>query len=543
MAFGSVKARGAYRMWKEKRLTKEAQIFYEQGEYRSAALKAQRVLMMNPSNLEASRIMAEVLEAARVRESILWRRRLTELTPDDPQQRYAWASSALSFGEASMAVQALGSFPKAARETAAYHSLAGSIAMVQGKVELAEQHYAEALRLEPDKKQRQLDLANVELQDADPKIRQRAEATLSRFLADKEKRVDALRMLTVDAARTARMEKALDLATKLQEDPNAKFSDHLIHLNLLHAASNKRFATKLQELQGRAKEKPEELFDLLSWMNGNRTALLALNWAKSLPEKITSEPPAPLAIGESYTILSDWDGLKRYTEHGSWGVIDFGRCALLALAHRKQGEEFKSKSQWINATRSAQKRPDALIALARLASAWSWETEAEELLWDIANGNFPPEWVLTALHKIYAQRRDSHGLYRLLKRELALNPKDPHATNQVIYASLLLSDNTERANDKAAALYKNHPDDITIATTYALALHFQRKNEEALQVMERFKDSDLRNPDVAVYYALLLTATGQNEKAREYFKLGENSPLLPEEQKMVNQAQALLNAP
>ena len=467
--FASLKARRFYHSWKENRFIEEARAFYAAGDYRSAALNAQRVLQMNASNLDASSIMAEVLEAARVRESILWRRRLTELNPKDPKQRVAWASSALSFGEASMAVRALGTFSESARKTAAYHSLAGSIAMAQGKVAEAEARYTEAEKLEPDKPQRKLDLANVQLQSPDAKVRKNAEATLQQFLNDDEWSLQARRILTVDAVRNGRMGKALELATELQADPKATFSDHLIYLNLLHITSDPTFASTLQDLQQRAKDKPEELFDLISWMNANNSALVAITWVKELPKEVRAHAPVPLVVGESYTTLADWPGLHAFTSGDTWGDMDFGRCALLSLAYRKQGDDLNSKTQWINAMRAAQKRPDALIALARLSSAWGWENETEDLLWQIAGGTFPPEWVFGALRKIYAQRHDSRGLYRLLKRELQINPTDPQARNRVAFMSLLLGDNIENASKTAQELYTQDPENRPIASTYAFS--------------------------------------------------------------------------
>jgi predicted Zn-dependent protease len=538
----SQKARHFYRDWKEKRFIEEARASFEAGDYRSAALKAQRALQLNVSNLEASSIMAQVLEEARARESILWRRRLTELNPDDPEQRLAWASSALSFGEASIAVQALATFTESSKNTAAYHSLAGSLAMAQGKVADAEAHYAEAAKLQPDKPKRKIELANVQLQSSDAKVRENAEATLRNFLGDENWRVQARRILTVDAARNGRVLKARELATELQADPKAAFSDRIVFLNLLHITSNPKFATTLQDLQERAKENPEELFDLISWMNSNKLALVAIDWINQLPKDVRSQPPVPLAVGESFATLSDWPGLQALTNGDTWGDMEFSRCALLSLAYRKQGDELNSKNQWINALRAAQKRPEAIVALARLSSAWGWENETRELLWQIANGTFPPEWVLRALQKTYTKEHDSRGLYRLLKRELALNPTNPQARNSVALMSLLLGENLENASKTAQELYTNNPENRVITVTYAFSLHLRKRNKEALDVMNQLKES-LRDPDIAVYYALMLASAGETDKAREFFKLGETSDLLPEERAMVNQAQALLNAP
>jgi Flp pilus assembly protein TadD len=540
---GSIQARKVYRQWKVKRLVEEARSSFSEGEYREAALTAQRVLQLSATNVEASRIMAEVLESARIRESILWRRRLTELNPDDPRQRMAWASSALSFGEATMAVQALGSFTPTMQNTSAYHALAGSIAMAGGKIAEAEAHFAEAAKLEPDNPQRRLDLAGAQLQSTDTKVREKAESGLLEMAKDPGWQLEALRILANDATRLGRMQQATDLAEQLAALPTAKFSDQLIYLNQMRIIASPDFPKQLAKLQEQALAKPEELFLLISWMNANDSALLAMTWSKELAADTLLKPPVPLALGESHTILRDWAGLQAFTTGQDWGTLEFGRCALLSLALREQGDELNSKTQWINALRAVQKKPEAQIALARLTSAWNWESETEDLLWQIANGGFPPEWVLRALQKIYTKRHDTRGLYRLVKRELELSPHDWQAQTRVAFLALLLKDNIKNAAETSQQLYQQHPDDRAVAATYAFSLYRQKRNTEAIEVVRKMPERDRRDPDVAVYYALMLTEAGDVEQARNFFALGAASDLLPEEKEMVKQAKAMLEAP
>jgi hypothetical protein len=43
---------------------------------------------------------------------------------------------------------------------------------------------------------------------------------------------------------------------------------------------------------------------------------------------------------------------------------------------------------------------------------------------------------------------------------------------------------------------------------------------------------------VAVYYALILRATGDDTRARKYLEIGQRANLLPEERKLLQQAVA-----
>jgi hypothetical protein len=59
-----------------------------------------------------------------------------------------------------------------------------------------------------------------------------------------------------------------------------------------------------------------------------------------------------------------------------------------------------------------------------------------------------------------------------------------------------------------------------------------------LRVFERLKPDQLEQSPVALYYAVVLQATGNGGRARKYLDIAAGIKLLPEERKLLTQAQA-----
>jgi hypothetical protein len=58
--------------------------------------------------------------------------------------------------------------------------------------------------------------------------------------------------------------------------------------------------------------------------------------------------------------------------------------------------------------------------------------------------------------------------------------------------------------------------------------------------MESLNVEQLQEPSIAAYYGVILIAAGENEKAREYLKLGDSAKLLPEEKALIAKAESAL---
>ena len=87
-------ARPVYKQHREARALAQAKSYLAKGDYRNASLSARKTMGVNPRNLEACRIMAELAERSRSPAVLDWRRRMVELAPP-VQNKLLLASTAL----------------------------------------------------------------------------------------------------------------------------------------------------------------------------------------------------------------------------------------------------------------------------------------------------------------------------------------------------------------------------------------------------------------------------------------------------------------
>src|SRR5437762_540631 len=70
-----------YTRYKEQRLAVQARLFLQHGRYKEAFLTTQQILGANPANVDGCRFMAELTERAKDPSTLIWRRRVAELSP------------------------------------------------------------------------------------------------------------------------------------------------------------------------------------------------------------------------------------------------------------------------------------------------------------------------------------------------------------------------------------------------------------------------------------------------------------------------------
>jgi tetratricopeptide (TPR) repeat protein len=273
-------------------------------------------------------------------------------------------------------------------------------------------------------------------------------------------------------------------------------------------------------------------------MNRHGMAQNALEWGLALPKESSSHP-VPLALAESYSFLQDWTALYKWVEGKNWGSEEFLRHAVEchALRHLTSPDRSSMESQtaWSAALKATKSRPEHLAAIAQLAEGWGYADEAAEALWLIANGNANAQEALTALQRIYKAKANSHGLLRVAKRALELNPADLVAANNCASLGLLVSADSA-ARRLAGKLHAENPDNAALNTTYAFALFTEGKTSDALRAMETLKEGQLRHPAVAAYYFVMLVENGSMERAHLFLADANRAQLLPEEQQLLTAA-------
>ena len=534
LAFGGFRG---YQTWRKRHLSNQAEEFLDRGDYESAVLVARHLLQLDADNVAACRIMAETAERTGHREALTWRERITRLEPGVAGNDLALAATALRFSQLSLARHTLDAVAPAARNTVKYHELAGALAIAEKQSALAESEFAAAVQLEPNNPRLALNLARVRLASGDVSSAEKARAELGRLSEQSALRLECLRALISDALTHHSPASADKWATQLKLEKGVNFSDLLLYLEVTRETEAGQAV--LRDVQTAARQSPAAAAGLITWMNRHTMAQPALEWSLALPQEILTAQPVPLAISEAYSFLQDWNGLHTWVDGKNWGDQEFLRLAVQSHALHHLGpadrSSMESQTAWAAAMKAAEGRPERLATIAQLAEGWSYTDEAAEAWWAIANGNESAKEALTALQRLYKSKQNSHGLLRVAKRALELNPSDLIAANNCASLGLLLTGDVS-ARRLATKLYNENPANPAFRTTYAFALFTEGKTSEALKAMEALKEAQLSHPTVATYYFVMLVENGNMERAHLFLSAANKASLLPEEQQLLTAA-------
>jgi hypothetical protein len=289
-------------------------------------------------------------------------------------------------------------------------------------------------------------------------------------------------------------------------------------------------------VQAAASTNPAALYSVCEWMGAHGLADDALKWLAGFAVKVRRAQPIPLAEANLYLAKPDWPTLETFLGEQNWADLEFLRLALLARAAWGQNRSVAGDARWGTAVRAAADRLGSLTLLLSLASEWG--RDPEELLWQVGR-HFPREqWALRELERRYTEAGNTRGLNRVCSARVGAKAGANDLTNQNNFAttSMLLRANLPQAHQIARELYRQKPADPIAASTYAYSLHLQGRTGEGLGVLGRVDRRALATPAVALYYGVLLAASGDSRQASRYLAIAENASLLPEEKELMAQA-------
>jgi predicted Zn-dependent protease len=156
------------------------------------------------------------------------------------------------------------------------------------------------------------------------------------------------------------------------------------------------------------------------------------------------------------------------------------------------------------------------------------------LLWRILQRFPDARWAQDSLERLYFETGNTTGLYQLYLKQLPRSPQDVALKSNLAATALLLKTNLNQACQWAAEVYAQSPGNPDVVSTYAYALHLQGRNQEGLAAMQKLNHSQLEQRSVALYYGLLLSATGKASGAAPYLQIARtDGQLLPEEKQLL----------
>lgn len=531
----------AYTAWRETRMLRRASEMLQRQNYDEAIRAAREVLQVRNDSLPAFYILAEATEKQNRPDTVAWRSQIARLLPGEVDSQLNLASAALRFGQLDIASKALDRVAPKDRDKAAYHVVAGWLARAQGNDAGVEEHFAAAARQEPANDLYQFNLAAMQIRSADEQKHDAARDTLERLSQVVGFRTAALRALLNEAVRENDLQRAESLAQDLQMSQQVTFGDYLLCLDLYRKLDEKRFASLLEKVKPVAIRNRGDVGPLMDWMNRNGLGAEVIKWMEKLQTDIATTPPAAIAIAEAFSEAKNWSRLKRWTRSGSWGDADFLRLAYQANAARQSRQsaaDAEFDSLWRSAERATGEIPERELQLARLATKWNLDAEAERLWLHVTKYAPARREALDVLFKLYRGNNDLPNLYKTAQRLYESSPNEPGIAANYARLALLLDQNTKEGQRVAKEAYDRAPMDVNCAVTYAFSLYGLGRTVEGIQIIKALPAEYLHDAHAAAYVAVLLLDDNQIEAADEYLKAARKGPIYLEEKKLLDEAVA-----
>lgn len=543
----------SYLVWRESHGLALAKSFMSRGDVRNGLLSLQQVLKADPRNVEACRMMANVMESAHSASALAWRQKVLELAPSSFPDRLALVQAALVNKDYALASNTLAEVPAADQETAVYQSMAGTVALVSGRRDEAEAHFKESVRLAPSDPYPEMNLAVVRLHGSNSLDMAEARIALQRMVVSSTNSLianQARRELVNDAIRFKDYSTAQNISKDLVMQPNSGFADKLLRLQVLQRSKSSEFEPALMQYETAASTNLIQISDLGKWQIENLSSARALKWLQQLPVQVKTNQTVEALIADGLLDEGDWTGLQAAIKNENWDShenpmyinLEFMRHAYIARALYGQGLQEAADAEWAVAVKAATDQKYVIAQkisfkmLFELALKWNWKTEAEQVLWTVVN-QFPEEkWAFPELKQALYVWHRTKSLMQLLDIMAKRAPDDYDVKNDLATVSMLLGAQEMKPYELARQVYQKNPNNPDYATTYAFSLYQQGKYADALKVMKQLSPEELQSPSISGYYALILKATGNNAEAKAHLSRTANATLLPEEQALFEHA-------
>lgn len=489
-----------------------------------------RALSVDDQNVEAARLMAEINEAQDRPMALNWRIKVAQCEPGSSDDMMLWAKTAYRFGQREMAARVLKSLPPDFQNRSAdYHELMAGCALDHRDFHGTEEHFARAVELDRDNPIHRVNLAAFRLVNASSQEVQVAAARdLDAAMADPAARLPAARALLANAIRNRDSKSAQPIAKKLQAIPEHTFTDDLSCLELEPTEAS--FKSTLADLEKRVAEDGSKAIAIGDWLNSHQMAPETLRWFAELPTPVRANIRVQIIAAEAYLATGDWPGLEAFLRKCRWESGEFLRRAMLIRGRRELAQPWEK--DWNQLVTDVESNPPDGFLLAQVVTGWKWRAETLKLLWDASTKPKTNSLALQNLWDLYTQTNETREMLRVARAQVELDSTNPSRKNNEAFLSLLVYGASGRAERLAREAAKANPEIPEWTATYAYALHLAGKNAAARQVIAALPPEALHRPGIALYYAIVLAANGDQAQARDALARLDSRGMLPEERKL-----------
>jgi len=538
IGMASLPAYRALKRWRADQLMNGAEKSVERGSLVEAYQSARSAYGLDPNNLRALRMLAEMYEGTGAREALAYRRSVAESAGATGQDRAAYLRVLIRAGRLDLADEFVRKMGVTGRADPVVAALIADLLRMRGQPEEARavEDLAAASSVLGEKTTAELIQARGRLESPDPAERAQARATLLRIGASKVPEArDALRILAAAPDRTEK--ETREIIRLLEANPLNPAADFFLA---------KTLTLELRpDWRGAVLEEARKL-----WSGGTeeqRTALAEFLMRHGDAEGVFDLP----VTRQGRAFLLRLDALARL---GRWPTIR--EELVLASAEKnaldpffievfqaRVAQEMREISmadvRWKQAMSKAAGNPQKLEFLANFAEKSGNLPMAAEAYRSMVK--FPAAAVpgYLGLIRIAEKRADVRQLRDVIGELSRQLPEDPAPKNDLAYLNLLLNDRIDDSLQISRDLVSALPDRAAYRTTLALAYLRKNESQKALAAYDETKiDWSAALPGWQAVRAAVLAANGQEEEARRLAASINWDRLKPQERDLVRTLRA-----
>ncbi len=538
LGLGALPVYRALKSWRADQLMNGAEKSVERGALVDAYQAARSANGLDPNNLRALRMLAEMYEGSGAREALAYRRSVAESAGATGQDRAAYLRVLIRAGRLDLADDFVRKMGIGSRADPVVAALIADLLRMRGQPEEARaaEDLAAASSVLGEKTTAELIQARGRLESPDPAERAQARATLLRIGGSKAPEArDALRILAVAPDRTEK--ETREMIRLLEANPLNPAADFFLAKTLTLELRPDWRGAVLEEARklwsGGTEEQRTALAEFLL-RHGDAQGVLDL--------PVTRQGRAFLLRLDALARLGRWPTIREELVLASSekNTLDpFFIEVFQARVAQEMREISMADVRWKQAMSKAAGNPQKLEFLANFAEKSGNLPMAAEAYRSMVK--FPAAAVpgYLGLIRVAEKRADMRQLRDVLGELSRQLPEDPAPKNDLAYLNLLFEEKVDDSLQISRELVSALPDRTAYRTTLALA--YLRKNEsaKALAAYDETKiDWSAALPGWQAVRAAVLAANGREEEARRLAASINWDRLKPQERDLVRTLRA-----
>ena len=538
IGMASLPAYRALKRWRADQLMSEAEKSVERGSLVEAYQSARSAHGLDPNNLRALRMLAEMYEGTGAREALAYRRSVAESAGATGQDRAAYLRVLIRAGRLDLADEFVRKMGVTGRADPVVAALIADLLRMRGQPEEARavEDLAAASSVLGEKTTAELIQARGRLESPDPAERAQARATLLRIGASKVPEArDALRILAAAPDRTEK--ETREIIRLLEANPLNPATDFFLAKTLTLELRPDWRGAVLEEARklwsGGTEEQRTALAEFLM-RHGDAQGVLDL--------PVTRRGRAFLLRLDALARLGRWPTIREELVLASAekNALDpFFIEVFQARVAQEMREISMADVRWKQAMSKAAGNPQKLEFLANFAEKSGNLPMAAEAYRSMVK--FPAAAVpgYLGLIRVAEKRADMRQLRDVLGELSRQLPEDPAPKNDLAYLNLLFNERIDDSLQISRDLVSALPDRAAYRTTLALAYLRKNESQKALAAYEETKiDWSAALPGWQAVRAAVLAANGREEEARRLAASINWDRLKPQERDLVRTLRA-----